>query len=160
MQHNSGMSTSRDLKSGEFCHADQQSTSHFSLSAHSTSPPPQKAHPLSFNVCFSENPRRRNALRNGETSLKNCNCFNLESLRSGAKYLLNIKSRSKWFLSRRFGDPYGRLGDSFRIRETPRYNPRVDCLRKVKHLLGTNKRIKSNKNDHLISWCDQVVFFC
>ena len=45
---------------------------------------------------------------------------------------------------------YGRLPD----------NPRVDCPRKVKHLLGTNKRIKSNKNVHLISWCDQLVFFC
>ena len=86
----------------------------------STPPPPKKTHPLSFNLCFLGYPRCINALRNGETSLKNWNCSSLESLHSRAKSLKYRKVQSAWFsFSGRFGNPYSRLGDLFLMRETP-----------------------------------------
>ena len=47
-----------------------QSTTYLPLLALSTTPPPN-THPLSFKLCFLGNPRCINALRNGETRLKN-----------------------------------------------------------------------------------------
>ena len=87
------MPTSRDLKFGDFCHTDNPPpppcTINYIPPAVSPLNPssPPKAHPLSFNLCFLGNPRCINASRNGETSLKNWNCFSLESLRSGEKSL-------------------------------------------------------------------------
>ena len=70
------MPSSRDLNSGDFCHADNARSPPCTINhtppAISPPPPPQKkTHPPSFNLCFLENPRCISALRNGETSLKN-----------------------------------------------------------------------------------------
>ena len=78
------MPTSRDLKSGDFCHTDNVPPPPCivnyippAVSPLNPSSPP-KTHPLSFYLCFLRNPRCINALRNGQTSLKNWNCFSLD----------------------------------------------------------------------------------
>ena len=112
------MPTSRDLKSGDLCHSDQRPFPNL----HNQPLLPPKRHPLSFNMCVLKNPRCRNALRNGETSLKNSTCYNLESLRSAAKFLKYKKVQSGFYLGdlvTRTGDreirfAYGRIPDNLR----------------------------------------------
>ena len=97
---------------------------------------PSKAHPISFKLWFLENPRCRNALRNGETSLKNWNCFNLESLRSGTRSLKYKKVQSGFYP----GDLVTLTGDW----EIPGNQTSIKCpplLRGRGHLLAVPMRV-------------------
>ena len=117
------------------------------------SPPVKTHHPPSLNVCFLDNPRCRNALRNVQTSLKTEIVliwrYSL-SLRNGEKSLKLKKSGSKWLLSGRFGDSHGRPGDSFRVRENWH----------VCHSLSMLSKLKAKNNCKVSRFRNYYYFFC
>lgn len=69
-----------------------QSTTLFPLLSH---PIPSAKNLATLNVCFLKNPKCRNALRNGETNLKNRNCFNLEIQFESTQWSKVLKFKTK-----------------------------------------------------------------